>query len=222
QALQFLRETPVAFLVVRLVTQDDFPVAIQCDTIVRVGQVLAREPEVQRVLAHQLQRPMRRESGRASLRAPVVFFARHVRSALNEQDALAAGRQAIGQRSTARARADDDDVKVFVHDGSWSVARGKPYRTNLGRDGALRQTKMHQANFSLKKYGTWSKATRAGKQWLNKTLPTLPPRVESSSRDWMTRRNHSGVVGVYRSPGIVKKRNGNVYECPRWVARWPG
>ena len=63
------------------------------------------------------------------LRAPVVFFARHVRSALNEQDGLAAGRQAIGQRSTARARADDDDVKVFVHDGSWSVARGKPYRS---------------------------------------------------------------------------------------------
>ena len=86
----------------------------------------------------------------------------------------------------------------------------------------MRQTKMHQANFSLKKYGTWSKATRAAKLWLKKTLPTLPPRVESSSRDRMTRRNHSGVVGVYRSPGIVKKRNGNVYECPRWVARWPG
>src|SRR5439155_1184321 len=63
------------------------------------------------------------------LRDPVVLFARHVRSALNEQDALAAGRQAIGQRSTARARADDDDVKVFVHEGSWSVARGKPYRS---------------------------------------------------------------------------------------------
>src|SRR5438093_7724676 len=62
------------------------------------------------------------------LRAPVVFFARHVRSALNEQDALAAGRQAIGQRSTARARADDDDVKVFVHDGSWSGAGWKPYK----------------------------------------------------------------------------------------------
>src|SRR5439155_25281387 len=62
------------------------------------------------------------------LRDPVVLFARHVRSALNEQDALAAGRQAIGQRSTARARADDDDVKVFVHDGSWSGAGGKPYK----------------------------------------------------------------------------------------------
>src|SRR5205814_8962296 len=63
------------------------------------------------------------------LRAPVVFFARHVRSALNEQDALTAWRKAIQQRAAARARADDDAVKVFVHDGSWSVARGKPYRS---------------------------------------------------------------------------------------------
>jgi hypothetical protein len=38
----------------------------------------------------------------------------------------------------------------------------------------------------------------------------------------MTKRNHSGVVGVHWSPGIVTKRNGNVYECPRWIARWVG
>ncbi len=86
----------------------------------------------------------------------------------------------------------------------------------------MRQTKMHQANFSLKKYGTWEKATRAAKQWLKQTLPTLPPKIESSSKDRMTSRNHSGEVGVHRTPGIVRKRNGNVYECPRYVARWPG
>ena len=66
----------------------------------------------------------------------------------------------------------------------------------------------------------WPKAVRAAKRWLNKTLPTLPPKLVSKDR--MTSRNHSGVVGVYRSPGIVRKRNGNVYECPRWIARWPG
>jgi hypothetical protein len=72
----------------------------------------------------------------------------------------------------------------------------------------------------LKVYGTWPKATRAAKRWLKKTLPTLPPKLVSKDR--MTRRNHSGVVGVNRSPGIVRKRNGNVYECPRWIAGWPG
>lgn len=86
----------------------------------------------------------------------------------------------------------------------------------------MRQTKLYQANFSLKKYGTWAKATRAAKQWLKRTLPSLPPKIESSSKDRMTSRNHSGVVGVHRTPGIVRKRNGNVYECPRYVARWPG
>ena len=86
----------------------------------------------------------------------------------------------------------------------------------------MRQAKMYQANFSLKKYGTWAKAIRAAKQWLNKTLPTLPPKVKSSSKDLMTWRNHSGKVGVHRDSGIVRNRNGNVYECPRYVARWPG
>ena len=84
----------------------------------------------------------------------------------------------------------------------------------------MRQKKMHQENFSLKEYGTWPKALRAAKRWLNKTLPTLPPKL--ISKDRMTSRNHSGVVGVYRSSGIVRKRNGNMYECPRWIARWPG
>ena len=84
----------------------------------------------------------------------------------------------------------------------------------------MRQKKMHQGNFTLKEYGTWPNAIRAAKRWLNKTLPTLPPKLVSKDR--MTSRNHSGVVGVYRSPGIVRKRNGNVYVCPRWVARWPG
>jgi len=84
----------------------------------------------------------------------------------------------------------------------------------------MRQKKMHQGNFSLKEYGTWPKAIRAAKLWLNKTLPTLPPKLVSKNR--MTRRNHSGVVGVHWSPGIVRKRNGNVYHCPRWIARWVG
>ena len=85
-----------------------------------------------------------------------------------------------------------------------------------------RQAKLHQANFSLKQHGSWAEATRAAKKWLKKTLSRLPPKVESSSRDRLTWRNHSGKVGVHRTPGIVNKPDGNVYECPRYIARWPG
>ena len=84
----------------------------------------------------------------------------------------------------------------------------------------MRHKKMHQENFSLRVYGTWPKATRAAKHWLKETLPTLPPKL--ASKDRMTKRNHSGVVGVNRSLGIVRKPNGNSYECPRWIASWPG
>src|SRR5438105_768259 len=35
------------------------------------------------------------------------------------------------------------------------------------------------------------------------------------------KRNRSGQASVYRSKGIVKKRNGKVYSCPRWIARCP-
>jgi len=84
----------------------------------------------------------------------------------------------------------------------------------------MRQKKMHQRNFTLKEHGTWEKATRAAKRWIDEILPKLPPKIRS--KGLMTRRNHSGVVGVHWSPGIIKKRNGNVYECPRWIARWVG
>lgn len=82
----------------------------------------------------------------------------------------------------------------------------------------MRRKERHQKNFTLKKYRTWSKATCAARRWIEKILPKLPPKIKS--KGLMTRRNHSGVVGVFRSPGIVKKLNGSVYECPRWVARW--
>jgi hypothetical protein len=84
----------------------------------------------------------------------------------------------------------------------------------------MRQKKLHQRNFSLKEHGTWEEATRAAKRWIDDILPELPPKIRS--KGLMTRRNHSGVVGVHWSPGIVKKPNGNVYECPRWIASWVG
>src|SRR5262245_50384282 len=62
------------------------------------------------------------------LRAPIVLFARHVRSAFNEQDAFAAGCETIRQRPAARACADDDHVEMVVHDGSWSREKRSPYK----------------------------------------------------------------------------------------------
>ena len=77
----------------------------------------------------------------------------------------------------------------------------------------MRQKEIHQENFSLKEYGSWAKAMLAGRKWIKEMLPKLPPKMSSKGRK--TRRNNSGVVGVHWSPGIVKKMNGNVYECPR-------
>ncbi len=84
----------------------------------------------------------------------------------------------------------------------------------------MRETKLYQKNFPLRDFGTWKKAELAGGKWIRELLPTLPPKMTSEGR--MTSRNHSGEVGVHRSPGIVRKPNGRVYECPRWIARWVG
>jgi hypothetical protein len=83
----------------------------------------------------------------------------------------------------------------------------------------MHQNQMHQENFSLKKHGSWIKAMGAARAWIKQKLPKLPPKISSKGR--MTRRNHSGEVGVHWSPGIVKKPNGNVYGCPKWIAKWP-
>jgi hypothetical protein len=83
----------------------------------------------------------------------------------------------------------------------------------------MRQRVKHQENFTLKKYGSWKKAEAAARKWIKTKLPDLPPEVPREGR--MTKKNRSGVVGVYRDPGTVKKKNGNIYSYPRWIARWP-
>ena len=47
-------------------------------------------------------------------RAPVVFLARHVIAAFKQQDLLTGGREFVGERAAARARADNDYVVVVV------------------------------------------------------------------------------------------------------------
>jgi hypothetical protein len=82
-----------------------------------------------------------------------------------------------------------------------------------------RQRVRHQANFTLRQYGSWRKATAAAKAWVDATLPTLPARV--ARKDLKTTRNTSGVVGV-RLANATRSRNGHDYPDWRWVAFWPG
>src|SRR5262249_24702301 len=77
------------------------------------------------------------------LRAPIVLFPRHVRSALDEQDALAAGGEAIRERPPARAGADDDDVEMIRHTGI-GRERAENLTTFVGRDGELRRPRRVQ------------------------------------------------------------------------------
>ncbi len=61
-------------------------------------------------------------------RVPVVPFARQVVAALQKQDPLAGGRQAVGERAAAGACADDDDVVLpgLGHAGHLRGARSAP------------------------------------------------------------------------------------------------
>ncbi len=83
----------------------------------------------------------------------------------------------------------------------------------------MRQRKLHLRYFTLREYQTWERAEVAAKRWINSFIKTLPAEIPREGR--MTKKNRSGVVGVYRSKGIVKKPNGKIYACPRWIARWP-
>src|SRR4051794_15874532 len=51
----------------------------------------------------------------ALVRVPVLGLAGQVAAAFQQQDPLAARREAVGERAAAGARADDDDVVVGAH-----------------------------------------------------------------------------------------------------------
>ena len=83
-----------------------------------------------------------------------------------------------------------------------------------------RHKKMHAENFKLKEYGTWELAEAAALEWVQKTLPNLPTKLSAKNR--MTKRNHSGVVGVHFTTGERTLNSGNKAEYPSYIARWPG
>lgn len=80
---------------------------------------------------------------------------------------------------------------------------------------------MYQKSFSLKEYGTWKAAEAEGLKWISEQKEILPPsRMNEEGR--MTKRNRSGVVGVFIARSVRKKPNGKKYEHWKWIARWPG
>ncbi len=81
-----------------------------------------------------------------------------------------------------------------------------------------RQNKLYQKNFTLKQYRTWKAAEIAAQKWVKKILPSLP--VAIATKDRMTKRNTSGVVGV-RLAESIRKKNGKEYCDWRWIAFWP-
>ena len=81
-----------------------------------------------------------------------------------------------------------------------------------------RQAEFHQANFTLRQFGSYEAATIAAQVWVNERLRELPPPLPSKGRK--TSRNTSGVVGV-RLADATRRKNGNIYPDWRWIANWP-
>ena len=83
----------------------------------------------------------------------------------------------------------------------------------------VRQRQLHQQNFTLRQFGTWTRAEAAARRWVKDKLQELPPPIPMKNR--MTRRNSSGVVGV-RLVHSVRRRGEKSYGDWRWIAFWPG
>ncbi len=76
----------------------------------------------------------------------------------------------------------------------------------------------HSKNFSLVEHGSWKKAEEAAAQWLEEIKVSLPP--PSTSKDNLTARNVSGIVGVSLKKSTKYSPN---YESTHyaWHAFWP-
>ncbi len=82
-----------------------------------------------------------------------------------------------------------------------------------------RQGTAYQKNFTLRQYKTWAAAEKAAQKWVKSTLKELPPPSPRKGR--MTKRNQSGIVGIW--PRLsTHKREDQEYQYCRWYARWPG
>jgi hypothetical protein len=83
----------------------------------------------------------------------------------------------------------------------------------------MRQGESHQKNFGLRTYRTWKAAEEAAQEWIRQMKQELP--AESERRGRMTKRNSSGVVGIWPRITNFKSKKADIDYC-RWYARWPG
>jgi len=96
--------------------------------------------------------------------------------------------------------------------------KNEPNRCVMGR--IMRQRHHHKKDFYVSDFGgSWDKAWAAADRWEKAMAKILPSRL--SAKGMMTKRNHSGVVGVNLSQQI-NHRPHKTYRYWRWVARWPG
>lgn len=94
-----------------------------------------------------------------------------------------------------------------------NTTRNKTSRCVMAR--ISRNGEKYQENFTLRQYRTWKAAEAAADKWVKKMKKELPAPTPRKNR--MTKRNSSGVVGVW---AFLDDSKTNSY-C-RWYARWPG
>ncbi|MCY7355617.1 MAG: hypothetical protein LH470_11200 [Lysobacter sp.] len=82
-----------------------------------------------------------------------------------------------------------------------------------------RRRQLHSRNFSLTEYGSWPKAEAAAAKWVAGIKSRLPPAL--ASKDRLTSRNESGVVGVALKSSTKHLQSGD-YIHYSWQAFWPG
>src|SRR5262245_17887685 len=75
QSFQRFDQASMSFFVVWFVLQDDLAIAIDCNPVVRIGQIFRREPKVEGMFAHEVERPFRRDFWSAGLERVAIELA---------------------------------------------------------------------------------------------------------------------------------------------------
>ncbi len=145
---------PLGLRVVRLeIVVRDRPRGRDAAGMAQLAEVLAPQPEQRRAVelgvAADVVVGVRMERGAAAVepllpglvaaedvhgaRAPVVLLAPHVVAALDDENAFARGREAVGERAAARAAADHDHVVAAVCPGSAHSLLPRAVSASVGR-----------------------------------------------------------------------------------------
>lgn len=85
----------------------------------------------------------------------------------------------------------------------------------------MRDATQHQENFSLKKYGSWESAESAAQSWISELKSSLP-ESRRNEVNRLTTRNASGVVGVWLSKNVYRRKDRKKQVYWSWKSKWPG